>query len=116
VASRLTLAVINQFAPALAVLAIRELIQLGAERDSAAARLEAGSGEPNQCESSTGADAARLLGSLTALTVGGVWSCGGLGAVMWWLVTGRGPGGLLLATGSMASPAYGFRGHGTTAR
>src|SRR4051794_18839017 len=51
----------------------------------------------------------RFLGFLAALTVGWLWSLGYLSALGYWLVTGRGPGGRLIASTS-GSGAAGRRG------
>jgi hypothetical protein len=58
------------------------------------------------------ADAARVIAFLAALAVGDAWSFGGLAAVGCWLVTGRGPGGQLLASGfeSGAGARHGLQG------
>jgi hypothetical protein len=57
----------------------------------------------------TTADAARVIAFLAALAVGSAWSFGGLAAVGCWLVTARGPGGQLLASG-FGSGASGHHG------
>lgn len=57
----------------------------------------------------TAADSARLAAFLAALTVGGTWSLTYLAAVGYWLVTGRGPGGRLLAASGSGSGTAGTR-------
>jgi hypothetical protein len=85
------LAVANQFVPALMLVALREFFALQAE-------LERQSEHGDDAPLAT-ADVARVIAFLGALAVGGAWSFGGLAAVGCWLVTGRGPGGQLLASG-----------------
>lgn len=60
-------------------------------------------------ESLTSAERARVVAFFAALTGGGVWSYGSLIAFGYWLITGRGPGGRRLASGS-GSGAAGSRG------
>jgi hypothetical protein len=81
----------NQLVPALTLLALREFFALQAEMER---QSEHGDDAPL-----TTADAATVIAFLAALAVGGAWSFGGLAAVGCWLVTGRGPGGQLLASG-----------------
>ena len=97
------LAVANQFVPALALLAFREFFALEAEMERQS--------EHDDDEPLTTADAARVIAFLAALAVGGAWNLGGLAAVGCWLVTGRGPGGQLLASGfeSGASTRHGIQ-------
>jgi hypothetical protein len=104
------LAVANQFVPALTLLAFREFFALQAE-------IERQSEHDDDAPLTT-ADAARVIAFLAALAVGGAWNFGGLAAVGCWLVTGRGPGGQLLASGfeSGASGRHGIQALGAQSR
>jgi hypothetical protein len=92
------------------LLGFRELFVLQGDLARRPGSSAAGPDIDAAVEGLSSADRARLFAFLAALAVGGVWSFGSVSAVGYWFVTGRGPGGRLLASGSGSGGAVGRRG------
>jgi hypothetical protein len=70
---------------------------------------------PDAAGPRTAAPTIKLLALAIASLLFGSWVFGSLGLEVWWLLTGRGPGGRLLAAGAVAPRAYKFRTRTQTA-
>ena len=89
--SRWSLALTQQLAGRLVQCVARELAEratgMSDQPDAARQARSVGSGE------SSVAEAAKTAAFVTAMAAVGVWAFAWLGAMCWWLATGRGPGG-----------------------
>ena len=117
VGSRWTLSAVNQLASGLTHFGMREFIERRpAGLEGAPAAFESPSDTLGAAEPRTAADAAKLLVLATALLILGSGAVAWLGAVVWWLATGRGHGGSLMAAGAVTPRPYRFRYRPGTAR
>ena len=101
----------NQLASGLTHFAMRELVERHPGiLEGAPLAFDAGS------DTRTVADAAKLLLFAIALLALGSGAVAWLGSVVWWMSTGRGRGGSLMAAGAVAPRPYRFGSGSGTAR
>ena len=106
--SRWSLALTQQLAGGLVQCVARELAEratgMSDQPDAARQARSVGSGE------SSVAEAAKTGAFVTAMAAVGVWAFAWLGAMCWWLATGRGPGGRIVAASSVTLRHYDLKG------
>ena len=108
---------VNQLASGLTHFGMREFIERRPSvLEGTPVAFKPPSDTSGAAEPRTAADAAKLLALATALLILGSGAVAWLGAVVWWLVTGRGRGGSLMAAGAVTPRPYRFRCRPGTAR
>ena len=102
------LALTNQLAGSLVQLGAQELLNRPAVtlEDLDAAFLVS----PDGAQESSVGETAMVAAFVAALAAVAVWAFSWLGAMCWWLVTGRGPGGRILAASAVTPRHYELRG------
>jgi hypothetical protein len=115
--SRWTFVVVNQLVRGLLLFAAREFFERrrAAPQDASVA-FDGRSATPNGTRARTAADTAKLVGFVVAVLTFVAWGSAWLASEVWWLVTGRGPGGRLVAIGAVAPRAYNLRDRSRRAR